>query len=541
MPPTSFLWFAALGPLALASIAVFPANQRRRAAIVCAKAGIVAALVALGIALVTAAVVLRRGQVRTPVLGAGGIGFSLYLDSLSATMLCLVSFIGLIVVAYSRNYLDGDPGHIRFTRLLCLTLAAVLLVIISGNLLAFTFAWIVTSLGLHKLLVFYPERPAAVMAARKKWLASRLGDLCLIAALVLIYQRFGSLEYSVVFAGADALHAAGTIPMSMHAVAILLVGTALLKSAQFPLHGWLTEVMETPTPVSALLHAGIINAGGFLVLRFSHVIALSLPSLETLVLVGGFTALFGSVVMLTQTSIKSSLAHSTIAQMGFMMLECGLGAFPAALLHIVAHSLYKAHAFLSSGSVIDIARASWTPSPGGRPHPARLVFAITGVLAIAAVVGRLFGVTVMEQPGVFVLAAALLLGLVHLVAKAIDEQPSVYVVGRSLAAAALVAIAYFGLQAGVGRIYAGALPATDALQNPLGISVAVFVVCSFALITFMQGFIAADARTRRWQALYAHVSNGLYVNTFANRLLLRFWPGPSTRSPSSRTLLQVPK
>jgi NAD(P)H-quinone oxidoreductase subunit 5 len=533
---SSYLWLAALGPLAPACMAVFPLRSGRRTARVTSNVAIGAALCALAVAILTTLAVTFKGPLRTPLLGAQGVGFGLYLDSLSATMFCLVSFIGVIVVTYSRNYLDGDAGQTRFTRYLCLTLAAVLLMIVSGNLLQFTLAWIATSVGLHQLLLFYPERPAALIAARKKLVVSRLGDVCLIIALVLLYRQFGSLEYTTVFAGADALRALGATPGAMHAVAMLLVCTALLTNAQFPLQGWIIEVMETPTPVSALLHAGIINAGGFLVLRFSHVVALSLPSLETLVLVGGFTALFGSVVMLTQTSIKSSLAHSTIAQMGFMMLECGLAAFPAALLHIVAHSLYKAHAFLSSGSVIDIARASWTPSPGGRPHPARLVFAIVGVLAIALLVGKVFGVTLTEKPGVFALGAALLLGIIHLVAKGIDEQPSFYVVGRTLAAATLVAAVYFGLQFGSEWLYAGVLPSTEALRDPLGIVVVAVVVGSFAIVTFLQSLVPSEAGKPRWEALYAHVSNGLYVNTLANRLVLRFWPTLPRRAASQSTL-----
>ncbi len=534
---TSFLWLAALGPLSLAGVGVMPLGPGRSAASLAGRVGIAAALTALAVAFFTALNVAVQGTLWTPLLGANGIGFGLYFDRLSATMFCLVSFIGLIVVKYSLNYLSGDPRQVRFTRLLCLTLAAVLLAIAAGNLFAFTLAWIATSLGLNKLLTFYRERPAAILAARKEWLASRTGDLCLIVAMVLLYQRFGSLDYTTVFSGADALRGGDVFPLSMHVVAILLVCTALLKSAQFPLHGWLIEVMETPTPVSALLHAGIVNAGGFLILRFSHVIALSLPSLETLMLIGGCTALFGSVVMLTQTSIKASLAHSTIAQMGFMMLECGLAAFPAALLHIVAHSLYKAHAFLSSGSVIDIARASWTPSPGGKPHPKRLIFAIAAVLAIAVAVGRLFGVTLTERPGVFALGAALLLGLIHLVAKGIDEQPSFFVVGRTVAAACLVAVAYFGLQFMMEHLYAGVFATTEALRDPLGIAVVVVVIGSFAIVTFLQGYAPNEAGKARWQALYAHVSNGLYVNTFANRLVLRFWPIAPARA-ASQTMLK---
>jgi len=527
--PVTFLWLAAIGPLALAGIALAPRGRPRQGAATIARAASVAALVALTASVLTACAVAVAGPLHTPALGIAGIGVGLYLDRLSATMFCLVAFIGLIVVRYSGTYLDGDPGHGRFTKLLCLTLAAVLCVIISGTMVAFFVAWVATSLGLHELLVFYRDRPAGIVAARKNWLASRLGDACLLAALVLIYLRFGSLEYPVVFAGMEALKTANLVPASMQAAAILLVVTALLKSAQFPLHGWLVEVMETPTPVSAVLHAGIINAGGFLVLRFAHIVGISLPALEVLVLVGGFTALFGSVVMLTQTSIKSSLAHSTIAQMGFMMLECGLGAFPAALLHIVAHSLYKAHAFLSSGSVVDIARASWTPSPGGNPHPARLIVAIAVVLAIAFAVGRVFGITLTEQPGVFALGAALLLGLIHLVAKAIDEQPSLYVVARVLAAAVLVAGAYFGLQVVMERVYAGSLPSVEALRDPLGIGVVVVVVASFAGVTFLQAIVPVHAVKPRWEALYTHLANGLYVNTFINRLVLLTWPNRSAR------------
>ena len=143
--------------------------------------------------------------------------------------------------------------------------------------------------------------------------------------------------------------------------ACLLALAALLKSAQFPTHGWLTEVMETPTPVSALLHAGVINAGGFLLIRFADVMVLHPSVMAVLVMIGGFTALFGGLVMLTQPAVKTSLAWSTVAQMGFMVLECGLGLFPLALLHIVAHSLYKAHSFLASGAAVETIAANRRP------------------------------------------------------------------------------------------------------------------------------------------------------------------------------------
>ncbi len=525
--PSTFLLLAALGPFGLACVGGVALGLRPASVTGLNRAAIGAVLTALAIAVTTAAFVVLDGAAHSPLIGIGGIGFSLYADRLTAAMFCLVAFIGVIVVAYSGNYLAGDPGHARFTGMLCLTLSAVLMVILSGNLSLFALAWIATSLGLHKLLVFYPERPAALLAARKKFIASRAGDLCLLVAMALLYRMAGSLEYSAIFQAAQAQQSVADAAIDVHAIALLLVMTALLKSAQFPLHGWLIEVMETPTPVSALLHAGIINAGGFLVLRFADVITLSLPALSVLAIIGGFTALFGSAVMLTQTSVKVALAYSTIAQMGFMMLECGLGAFSAALLHILAHSLYKAHAFLSSGSVIDIARGSWTPSIVGKPHPARLIIAISGVLLVTFAISRMFGATPTQQPGVFALGAVLVMSLIHMVASSIDERPNSYVVGRALLLAGGVAAAYFGLQHAAELMMAGTLPETQPIRGPIGVAIVALVVLSFAAVIFLQGVISRRAREPKWQALYVHVANGLYVNTLANRLVLQFWPNRS--------------
>lgn len=537
---TSLLWLCAAGPLLLIAVAMpslsspAPSSDRTRRST--AGPAFAASLAALAVALAAAAAWAIHGTLRTGTFGIAGVGFGIYLDGLTAVMLVLVAFVGAVVIRYSARYLDGDPNHARFMGWLALTLAAVLLLIVSGNLFQFALAWVGTSVGLHRLLVFYAERPAAVLAARKKFLASRIGDVCLIGAMVLIHQVFGSLDYAGIFAGADALRASGTDAVHsapVHGIALLLVVAALLKSAQFPLHGWLTEVMETPTPVSALLHAGIINAGGFLVLRLADVISLSMPSLHLLAVVGGLTALFGSVVMLTQTSVKVSLAYSTIAQMGFMMLQCGLGAYSAALLHIVAHSLYKAHAFLSSGSVIDIARASWSPSPGGRLHPARMTMAVAAVLATVLVIGTLSGASLAEKPGVFALGAIMLFGLVHLIAGAIDERPTGYVIGRAAALAVLVATAYFALQVGAERLLAGSLPAVQGPGSPLDYAIVAAVVLGFGALTVFQNLMPRHAGEPRWQALHVHIANGFYVNTIANRLVLRLWPSlPPGRSAS---------
>ena len=332
-------WIVVAGPLALLAAGLAPPRWADRRPAAMARLAFAAAAFALCAALLGALVLAGGGRIDHVFAGPLGVHF----DALAATMLLLVAFVGAIVVRYTRRYLDGEPGQGRFLRWLCLTLAAVLTLMLAGNLALLAAAWIATSLTLHRLLLFYPQRPAAQLAARKKFIASRIGDACVIGAAALVYGAYGTVEFAALF-GAEGALAANPGHASLPWIAGLLVAAALLKSAQFPLHGWLPEVMETPTPVSALLHAGIVNAGGFLIVRMSPLVSQSGGALDALVVAGLVTALFGATVMLTQTSIKVALAYSTVAQMGFMLLQCGLGAFSAAVLHLVAHSVYKAHA-----------------------------------------------------------------------------------------------------------------------------------------------------------------------------------------------------
>ncbi len=518
-------WLAVLAPLALTLAACWPSP--RRAPLVFADWALGAALLALAVSVGAGGAVAILGVQSTQPLGAAGIGVSIYLDAVSATMLALVSFVGAAVVRYSRNYLDGDPNQGRFLRQLCFTIAAVQAVIIAGNLTALIVASIAMSVSLNRLLLFYGDRRGAVLAARKKFVASRLADAALIGAGVCFYLAFGSLDYATLFAGAERTQGSDAL---ITGATVLIAIAALIKSAQAPLHGWILEVMETPTPVSALLHAGIINAGGFLVIRFADLMALSPPALHVLAVIGLITALFGSLVMLTQTSVKVSLAYSTIAQMGFMLLQCGFGAFGAALLHIVAHSLYKAHAFLSSGSVIDVLRASWSPSPGGAPHPARFAISLALVLAGGFAVSAAFGASFADKPGVFALGAILMMSLTLLVANGFDERLSVYVIARTIAAAFGVGALYFGLQIGVERVLAGSVPETAPLTSVFDLVILVLVVASFAGVTVLQSQMGRVASTGWGQALYVHLSHGLYLNTIANRLALRLWPA---RAPAN--------
>ena len=501
---TPWLWSAALGPLALLLAASGDAVRFARPA----------AAFALLVALAGLAGVIAFGPFATGTLGAAGIGFALDLDPLSAAMSALVAFVGLVVVAYSGPYLDGAPRQRRFLRLLSATLASVLLFILSGNLLQSWLAWFGASLALHGLLLFHPERRAGVLAARKKQIASRLGDLALLVALVFAYRGAGSLDLRAVLAAPPS--------PALAVAAVGLALAALVKSAQFPLHGWLLEVMETPTPVSALLHAGVLNAGGFLVLRYSPLIAGSPAALDLLLVVGALTAAFGSLTLLPQTSIKGALACSTIAQMGFMMLECGLGVFSAAALHIFAHSLYKAHAFLSSGEAVGVHRAL-APPPSVR-----------GVLAVAlapALVGGaalLVGETA-RQPGQLALAALLALGLAPLFAQAARKRPGGAELAGLVVSAGLIVALYLLLQRLVAAAFASSLAPTPA--SPREAIAAGLVVALFAVLSLGQALLPAFAERPFVRALRAHIANGFYVNTLVNRALLRLWPtGPAPRA-----------
>lgn len=520
-------WLAALAPLALMLVGLLPGANARP--VQTAKWGLIAATLGLGLALATATAVAVHGPQITPTWGVRGAGLGLYIDAISVTILVLVSFVGATVIRYSRNYLDGDPNHGVFIQRLCLTVAAVELLVLSGNLVMLATSWIATSMLLNRLLLFYGERRGAVLAARKKFVASRLGDLCLVGAAIALYLVFGGFDYQTIFAAAS--NGVGELHPLVLVATVLIACAAMLKSAQFPLHGWILEVMETPTPVSALLHAGIINAGGFLVIRFADVMVLSAPALHVLAVVGGISALFGSLVMMTQTSVKVSLAYSTVAQMGFMLLQCGLGAFSASLLHIVAHSLYKAHAFLSSGSVIDLLRASWSPSPAGRPHPARFLIALVLVLGAACAVAAAFGASFAEKPGVFALGAVLMMSLTLLIANAIDERFNLFVLARTIGAAIGVGALYFALQSGAETLLASNLPATLPLSGPFDLAIVIAVVVAFAGVTLLQSQLGAVAKTAWGQAAYVHLSHGLYVNTIANRLALALWPARAARAP----------
>jgi NADH:ubiquinone oxidoreductase subunit 5 (subunit L)/multisubunit Na+/H+ antiporter MnhA subunit len=506
-------------PLLVAAAITFPGSGR------CPKRAGAAEAAALGsflMALGVLAVLVTRGAATSGLIGAAGIGFSSLLDAVSVTMLLLVSFIGWLVLRFARTYLDGETRQGAFTGWLCLTLAAVLFLVQAGNLVQLAAAWIGMSVALRRLLLFYPERLAAQRAERKKRLFSRIGATALIIGTGLAVCAYGTTDIATVNSIART---SGGSTLTTATAAGLLAFAALLKSAQFPTHGWLTEVMEAPTPVSALLHAGIVNAGGFLLVRFADLMLTAPGVLAAVAMVGGFTALFGALVMLTQPAVKTSLAWSTVAQMGFMMLECGLALFPLALLHIVVHSFYKAHAFLASGGAVEQAAAIRRPGPVAIPNGAAVGRAFVLALLIYAVIGAVFGVVFgfgHKSPQSLALGAILIFGVAYLLAQGLADTAPRVLTRKTASYAIAAAVGYFMLQTAAEWLTRGTLPATP-LPGRLEWTLMFLAALSFGAVAIAQALLPLWSSHPAAAGLRVHLANGFYLNAVLDRLL-GGWP-----------------
>ncbi len=434
-------------------------------------------------------------------------------DGVAALMLALVSFVGWIICRYSIRYMDGESTQGRYFRWTGFTIGAVSLLVISGNLLMFFGCWVMTSMGLHQLLMHYGHRPAAQRAAWTKFAISRLGDVALIGAIALIYSQFKTLNFSEPFTAAQSV---GDITPAMTWAGVLLVVGAITKSAQFPFHTWLPQTMETPTPVSALMHAGIVNAGGYLIIRTSPILELAPMALSGLAIIGAVTACFGAVVMLTQTSVKKQLAYSTMAQMGFMMLQCGLGAFSAAMLHILAHSLYKAHAFLSSGSVMSQRAATLGSRPAGESvHWTKLAIASVVIAACFGIAMMACGVDVVAKPGGLLLGGVLCLALTHWVGQVMRVGSHKLLI-RSLAIAAAMCFLYAIGFVAVDKSVASSLPLSIAPDVVW--LVAAVVTAGFVAMFLLHARLASGRTSPLLNRWYIHASNGFYLEKSLHRV-----------------------
>jgi NADH-quinone oxidoreductase subunit L len=298
--------------------------------------------------------ILRTGTAREVVAYQwifGGdlmINLAYLVDPLTCVMLLVVTGVGFLIHVYSVGYMHGEPGFTRFFIYMNLFMVSMLLLVMGNNYVVLFIGWEGVGLCSYLLIGYYYDKVSAAKAATKAFVVNRIGDAGFLVAIFLVFVNFKTLDYTKVFAQAGQLS-----PEMATAIALCLLVGAVGKSAQLPLYTWLPDAMEGPTPVSALIHAAtMVTAGVYMIVRNHAIFDLSPTAMEVVGFVGGGTALFAATIGLVQTDIKRVLAYSTVSQLGYMFLGCGIGAYTAAIFHLMTHAFFKALLFLSAGSVI---------------------------------------------------------------------------------------------------------------------------------------------------------------------------------------------
>jgi NADH-quinone oxidoreductase subunit L len=284
-------------------------------------------------------------------LTAGQLDFGLRIvvDPLSTFMMLIVSGVGMLIVAYSIGYMEGDDEERRYFAYMAIFVFSMLLLVQGGNLLMLLVGWGLVGLSSYLLIGFWHRRPEAIAAAKKAFVMNAIGDATMALALFLIIQRTGTLNFEEVFRQADTIGG----PWAMNLIALGLLGGAVAKSAQLPLQTWLPDAMEGPTPVSALIHAAtMVTAGVYLIVRTAPLFEQAPKVLELAGGLGAITLVMAGLIALVQTDIKRVIAYSTMSQIGYMFLGAGLTAYPEAMFHLMTHAFFKALLFLAAGLVI---------------------------------------------------------------------------------------------------------------------------------------------------------------------------------------------
>ena len=285
------------------------------------------------------------------------VGF--LIDQLTVTMMVVVTFVSLMVHVYTIGYMADDPGYQRFFAYISLFTFAMMMLVMANNFLQLFFGWEAVGLVSYLLIGFWFTRPTAIYANLKAFLVNRVGDFGFLLGIGFVFAAFGTLDYAPVFAGAKAMagDVVTLIPGQewslMTVICIALFIGAMGKSAQFPLHVWLPDSMEGPTPISALIHAAtMVTAGIFMVARMSPLFELSQAALTFVIVIGAITAFFMALIAIVQYDIKRVVAYSTLSQLGYMTMALGAAAYPVAIFHLMTHAFFKAVLFLGAGSVI---------------------------------------------------------------------------------------------------------------------------------------------------------------------------------------------
>ncbi len=433
----------------------------------------------------------------------------------------LVQLLGTVIAVFSSRYLEGEHHQRRYMAALAGVLAVVHLLLLADHWAVLILAWTLVGVALQHLLCFYPDRPFALLAAYKKRIADRIADALLLGAAALAWSQVGSGSLSDLggHIGREGMSTA------LQLSAVCLVLAVILRTALLPVHGWLIQVMEAPTPVSALLHAGVVNLGGFVLIRFAPLLEQATAARSLLIAFGLGTAVLAGLVMLTRVSIKVRLAWSTVAQMGFMVLECGLGLYTLAALHLIGHSLYKAHAFLSASTVVRETRLKFMR---GTTAPAPLSLLLAPILAVGMVSWIQGSVAAAAWPwwwsAVMGLAWAPLLWLSAQRTGArevfLHGLSGLLMIGALTLAALLAHTLPLGIQ--------------DLPHQTLGLVTLLGMAALYLCLVVLQLRPQSLRTWRRWS--YA----GFYVDEAYTRLALQLWPGQWTPQAHNSAIAPAP-
>lgn len=418
----------------------------------------------------------------------------------------LVQLLCIVITAFSARYLDGEAGQRRYVTALAGVMAAVHLLLLADHWVVLIAAWALVGFALQHLLCFYPDRPFALLAAHKKQIADRVADVLLLSAAALAVSEVGSGSLPDLWSHLGRNEMSGALQFS----AVCLVLAVILRTALLPVHGWLIQVMEAPTPVSALLHAGVVNLGGFVLIRFAPLLEQAMAARTLLVAFGLGTAVLAGMVMLTRVSIKVRLAWSTVAQMGFLLLECGLGLYTLAAMHLIGHSLYKAHAFLSASTVVRQTRLQ-AMHGSGAPAAIGVLLAPAGAIAAVLLMQAISG----HSAWTWWWSAVLGLAWAPMLWLPAERSDFRTVAFRWTAGMAMVA----GLTGAALLAHALPLGIDDLPHHGLGMAALLGMAGLYVCLAVLQLRPQMLRTWRRWS--YA----GFYVDEAYTRLALHVWPG----------------
>lgn len=441
------------------------------------------------------------------------VGLWLRVDLVAVTVGLLVTVVGWASLRFARVQLRGEPGGRAFSGWLLLALAGGLLSAFSDHIAVTLLGWLLASLGLDAPIRFRAGRAASQLAARRKFWIDRIAEGLLATAMLILLAKVGDGRFAAI-----ASEAANLGPWTPW-IAGLVAGAVILRAAQLPFQGWLLDLLEAPTPVSTILHAGLISAGGVLLMRLSPVMGEAPLVMAALALIGGASALLAGLVQTAQPAAKTALVWSTVAQMGFMLLECGLGLYPLALLHILAHGLYKAKAFLWASNAVNAVTAQRRLGPVAAPGPRAILAAMAIALAAYGLADLLMGAA--ERPAqAHAMGLILVLGVGYLLAQGLADAAPAGLTLRLVGVSLATFVAYFGLQTLAWRLTVDAFAPPPA-AGPLQIAILGLSIITFAALVVFQ------AALPRWRShpliarLRVHLASGLYLDLIFNRLARR--------------------